>query len=645
MAHLVNGFAYVILSLGAICAAYAAPPTAKSGGKEFVVEAAAATQASDDTVGQTAAPLNVESISDEDGELIVQTARRAVQAAWTGRPAPDFRYRPPGLRGRKTHAAVTLRRYGRIVGEGESGELDPLDAVVAAAKSAVRAAAALRGDADLCHRLAMEVELIGRAEYVKPGLDAELKFESALFAAFEPGVDGVGVDAEGMIGRARPSVILASNYTPNLALQHAEKLAGFTSNTKREIGHAIRYFRFRTAHLWQLDSLSRPVRLKRGVVPVSLSAVDERGLDDAIAAARDHLMRRRRQRDAWFAFEFTPSTQRYSERNTIFGQFQAAWGLGFYARAAGCGPCRESAGRILAAAQNFVVPFADGLPARAVVAEKDAVPLASTALYLATMCCCPWHEVKVDPVEVADALRLVQKENGRFDTTFPPDPPIEGHAYSAGAAMLGLLEYVGDRPDAEVDRAIRQAVRFYRPYFARLPDRTLAGWMAPALASAYRRKPDPPVSDFLFEIGDWLAAHQVTPEWKTWPEIVGAFLDRESTRADATSGLCLAAMSDALWMARRLGDSERARRYEQAVRCGARFVMQLQFRADECYYLGGPDDVVGGVRSSLWDHALRADETGWALWGLTRAREELYGPLPAWKGTAATQAAAESGGE
>lgn len=644
MAHLVNGLGYGIIALGAIGAAFAAPPVSPSGGKDCVVEAAAATQASHGHAGQTAAALDVESLGDEDGELIVQTARRAVQAAWTGHPVPDFRYRPPGLRGRKTRAAVALRRYGRIVGEGESGELDPLDAVVTAARSAVRAASSLHSDADLCHRLAMEVELIGPADYVKPGLDAELKFEPALFAAFEPGVDGVGVDAGGLIGRARPSVILASNYTPNLALQHAEKLAGFTANTKREIGRAIRYFRFRTAHFWQADSLSRPIRLRRGVVPIALSAVDQAGLDAAIGAARDHLLHRRRQRDAWFAFEFTPSTQRYSEHNTLFGQFQAAWGLGYYGRAAGCDPCRESAARILAAAQNFVVPFADGLPARAVVAEKDAVPLASTALYLATMSCCPWHEIKISPVEVADALRLVQKDNGRFDTTFPPDPPIEGHAYSAGAAMLGLLEYVGDRPDAEVDRAIRQAVRFYRPYFARLPDRTLAGWMAPALAAAYRRKPDPPVSDFLFEIGDWLASHQVAPDWKTWPEIIGAWLDRESTRADATSGLCLAAMSDALWMARRLGDSERTRRYEQAVRCGARFVMQLQFRAEECYYLGGPNDVVGGVRSSLWDHALRADETGWALWGLTRAREELYGPLPAWKGAATTQAAAESGG-
>jgi hypothetical protein len=82
-------------------------------------------------------------------------------------------------------------------------------------------------------------------------------------------------------------------------------------------------------------------------------------------------------------------------------------------------------------------------------------------------------------------------------------------------------------------------------------------------------------------------------------------------------------------------------RYEQAVRLAARFVMQLQLRLPECYYVGLTDEVVGGVRRSLWDHRLRVDDSAAALWGLTRAREELFGPLPPRNESPSTQPAAE----
>src|SRR6185436_2132459 len=104
----------------------------------------------------------------------------------------------------------------------------------------------------------------------------------------------------------------------------------------------------------------------------------------------------------------------------------------------------------------------------------------------------------------------------------------------AGLAVLGLLEYAADKPNDEVDRTVRQAVRFYRNHFDKLPTRDMAVWMIPAMSAAYRRRPDPPVSDFIFAMADWLAARQIQTE-RGAPDLLGGVPDAEGT-PDAATG-------------------------------------------------------------------------------------------------------------
>jgi len=565
-----------------------------------------------------------------DVDLLIKTARRIFEAAAMQRPAPPKAYQPLRFKGRTAIAHVTLRLYGKIVAEAESGQADLLDAVAAAADAAARVRPAGPGIGPeglteaVMNRLAIEVELIGPAAFLTAGLDDDLHFQPELYAAFEPGVDGVGVELDRRIGRCRPSVILACGYSPNLALQHAESLAGFTSKTKDEHRRSIRYFGFRTLHVWQADPFSQPIRLRRGLTLVPLEAVTAEALDAAIAKLATHVLARQK-RDAWFAYEYIPSEGRYSELDSLFGQFQTAWRLGGFGRLTGRGECEKAATHLLAAAQSFAAPFEAELPVRAVVATSDVAALASTSLYLAGLSRFPSPEYTLKHSELLDAIRLVQKPEGRFENAFPPDAPTPGEAYSAGIAILAMVEYLNREPRADLDASLRSALRFYGNYFEKAPDRALATWLAAAMSAAYRRRPDPPVSDLLLRIGDWLADHQVAPEAGASPEFSGAFLEGPDTPADAVNAGCLGAMCDALEMAQRLGDAPRTKRFTEAARRAARFVMQLEFRRDECYYVGGPEAVDGAVRQSLWDHRLRADDSATALESLTRARTLLFG--------------------
>ena len=91
----------------------------------------------------------------------------------------------------------------------------------------------------------------------------------------------------------------------------------------------------------------------------------------------------------------------------------------------------------------------------------------------------------------------------------------------------------------------------------------------------------------------------------------------------ATAGY-LEGFADALALARWVGDTKRAARYETVVRDAARFVMQLQVRPEEAYYIRSPQDAVGGIRTTPSLNLLRIDHCQHALVGLIKARQVLF---------------------
>ena len=95
-------------------------------------------------------------------------------------------------------------------------------------------------------------------------------------------------------------------------------------------------------------------------------------------------------------------------------------------------------------------------------------------------------------------------------------------------------------------------------------------------------------------------------------------------RAGVATAAYLEGFADALALARSVGDAPRAERYERVVRQAARFVMQLQVRPAEAYFIRSPQDAIGGIRTSPSLNLLRIDHCQHALVGLIKAREVLF---------------------
>ena len=82
--------------------------------------------------------------------------------------------------------------------------------------------------------------------------------------------------------------------------------------------------------------------------------------------------------------------------------------------------------------------------------------------------------------------------------------------------------------------------------------------------------------------------------------------------------------TDALNLARAIGDLDRVQRYATLVREAARFTIQLQIRPEEAYFIRSAQDAIGGIRAAPAVNRLRIDHCQHALLGLMKTRQALF---------------------
>ena len=99
---------------------------------------------------------------------------------------------------------------------------------------------------------------------------------------------------------------------------------------------------------------------------------------------------------------------------------------------------------------------------------------------------------------------------------------------------------------------------------------------------------------------------------------------RRGFAVGVNTAVCLSAWLDSCLAARRFGDSARAEKYLRAAESAARFIMQLQIRKEEVYYMPVDRDAVGGIRTSVADNRIRLENLQYALLALTKYRDVAF---------------------
>lgn len=531
---------------------------------------------------------------------------------------------PPVLAELNCRVSISLRRQGRLLAAADSEPLPVLEACRAAAEVALNTARQVRPftEADL-DGLTIEIELIGPRERVGDGFDSP----AGLARSFEPGLHGVAVRFDDEEILVRPSQILSNEplcyrgltVTHDCdrylaAIEDFHSKLGLTRDPPDRDPASVLFLRFRSTHLFEPGPGAQAVELVAGLRFVEPQEL----IRPHVLATADDLARyiRHRQRaDGLFAYEFLPGRDMYwpGERGWV-RQAATIWSLAQHTRQRQDRASAEAMDRAISALAKMIQPLEGHRHAAYVATPDNEHPLGLTAvLCLATL-------DGPDPQRYADitaplmnALAVMQQPSGGFRTNFPPATWDASQDYYPGEALLAIARFYARDRDAKWRTICDRALEHYRSYFAKRPPPAFIPWQVQAWGQMARTTRLQKYADFVYEMSDALATAQLHIDDRPLCIYDGGFDVTGAGRAGVATAVYVEGFIDAARTAQVMGDRQRAERYREIARSGARFVAQLRFRQEEGYYIQSPDEVIGAVRNTPADPTLRIDHCQHAL--------------------------------
>ena len=567
-----------------------------------------------DALGQA-----VPAISDTHRRFLSRLAHRTIRDAVLGRDMYEASYVPAALESLNVEVVVRVRERGYLLAAGVGG---PLPVAQATRDAALVAAGMMmdgrRCDVDLLNRLLIEIEVVGPAEPLI--IDGDWTRPRAVDLFIEPGVHGMAI--LGPRGRHRfcPTEVFTSDTVLADAL---EELAKKTHGDSSQLSN-VQLMRFRTVHWYQPPQSDNVVSLHRGMTLVPPEAVSPEVLDETIARLAEYMVYRQLG-SGLFTYQYEPGLDRYSEEDNLVRQVGATLAMAVHAKWSG-----KSAS--LAAADIGIRYHLQGLTSipdvenGAYIATADKKnKLGVTALLCVALAQHPDADRHASTREkLANGMLWLQRPSGIFITAFPPAEQITAQDYFPGEALLALAAQYDRKPSGRILEAFDCAIDFYRVYFHDRPSPAFVPWQVQAYTLIARHSKRRDYVDYVFELTDWLAERQLNRSNCQWPELWGGIASYQPGRAGVSTAAYLEGFADALALARSVGDTRRAKRYESLVRGAARFVMQLQIRPEEAFFIRSPKDAVGAVRTTPTLNLLRIDHCQHALVGLIKTRQVLF---------------------
>jgi len=565
------------------------------------------------------APGGVVPLDATERQYLMRAARRAVEDQVRGRPAYKAGFVPATLATKNATVIVRLRHDGYLLASA-SGRRAPLtDATIAGAREAAKDwVKRFKDAADLLPDLLIEIEVVGPSEAISKSVD--WTEPRAVDPYIEPGVHGIELIGPKVHQRIAPTEFYTSDMTLADSLETiAKKLHLSPADVKQ-----TRLARFRTVHWYQRGPEGRIIKLQRGLTIVPPDAVSREGLDKAIESIGNYMIYRQLP-SGLFAYQYEPGWDRWTDKDNLVRQVGAAAAMARYARESGLQGALAASDRAIAFHMKGVRDVPGQSDAAYVATADGANKLGVTALLCLALAEHPdapkYAETRRKLVQ---GILTLQRDSGMFITAFPPARDVTAQDYFPGEALLALAADYRHEPLAEVLDAFDRAVEFYRDYFRNRPSPAFVSWQVQAFAQIALATKRQEYVNYVFELTDWLADHQLTQSNCPWRELWGGIASYQPNRAGVSTAAYLEGFADALTVARAFGDVDRTHRYERVVTQAARFVMQLQFREDEAYFVRSPRDVVGGIRTAPALNLLRIDHCQHALVALMKTRRVLF---------------------
>ncbi len=237
-----------------------------------------------------------------------------------------------------------------------------------------------------------------------------------------------------------------------------------------------------------------------------------------------------------------------------------------------------------------------------------------------------WAEQEQALLKTVDAL---WQPNGAFHTFYQPEDRNDNQNFYPGEALLLWATLYSQTHDPELLVRFMKSFHYYKdwhlareaivePEEGGPEDRPIPGrrnpafipWHTMAYAKIWRETEDKELSEFIFEMNDWLLEFQ---QWEDlqYPDTQGRFYDPDRPFGPphaSSTGVYLEGLFEAYQVAKASFDGKRAGLYAQTIRRGLRSAMQLQFVDDiDMFYVQDKKWVRGGLRTTVYDNQIRCD--------------------------------------
>ena len=251
--------------------------------------------------------------------------------------------------------------------------------------------------------------------------------------------------------------------------------------------------------------------------------------------------------------------------------------------------------------------------------KLGAVALAALALHES-----PAPEEFPKQIEaLAAGVDHLWREDGSFETFYrPAERSGQNQNFYPGEALLFWSVLYAENRDAELLDRIMQSFRYYRVWHRENINPAFIPWHTQAYYNVWKLTGNEELKDFIFEMNDWLLDFQEI-EAASYPDTPGRFYDTSRPQYGpphaSSDGVYLEGLVDAYLLAKEVGDSQRAANYARSIRYVLRSLMQLQF-ADEIdmFYISKTENVLGGLRTTHYDNAIRVDNVQHGLMGVLK---------------------------
>lgn len=321
--------------------------------------------------------------------------------------------------------------------------------------------------------------------------------------------------------------------------------------------------------------------------------------------------------DGGLPYKYWPSRGEDSPADNAIRRFLATISLARLGEIRGSAEIRDAAQRNLRYNLNrYFQSLGDG---RGVIVESTGAKLGAAALAALAILESPARaEFSTELDMLAKGVNSMFDDQQGFRTFFyPPERDGQNWNFYSGEALLYCAEALRRRsPSAPPLDKCMKAFEACRDRHREQRNPAFVPWHTQACTALYAVTRQRKLADWVFEMNDWLLPMQ---QWDGIDDDVrGRFYDPNRRHFGpphaSSTGVYCEGLADAAALAREVGDSVRTASYERAVARGMRSLRQLQFRDErDAFYVSRRHRVMGALRTTVYDNAVRLDSAGHAL--------------------------------